>query len=69
MNIFAQNLKKQRLKSGLTQKALAHMVGVDKETYYRYERGTCSPRLQTAVWIAAALGVNLSDLLQEDDHA
>ena len=66
MNAFAKNLKARRLECGMTQKEVAHMAGVDVETYYRYERGTNSPRLDRAVWIAAALGIHLADLLPKD---
>lgn len=66
MNTFAKNLKARRLECGMTQKQVAHMAGVDVETYYRYERGTNSPRLDRAVWIAAALGVQLSQLIDGD---
>lgn len=63
MNTFAKNLKARRLQCGMTQKEVAHMAGVSVRMYHFYENGINSPPLNRAVWIAAALGVHLADLL------
>ena len=63
--MFAANVKARRIACGLTQQAMADAIGRDKETYYRYENGLIAPRLDTALRIAAVLGVRLSELLDE----
>jgi transcriptional regulator with XRE-family HTH domain len=47
---------------GLTQRALAELVGVDVRQVRRYESGEQQPVLAVAVRLAAALGVSLDEL-------
>jgi len=65
MSKFSTNLKAKRVECGLTQKAMAEAIDRDVETYYRYENGKITPRLDTAQRIAAVLGVRLSQLIGE----
>jgi transcriptional regulator with XRE-family HTH domain len=47
---------------GLTQRALAELVGVDVRQVRRYESGEQQPVLAVAVRLAATLGVSLDEL-------
>lgn len=50
-------IKEFRLKKGLTQKQVAHQVGITTNCYQRIEYGTARPSLPTAFKIGDALGV------------
>jgi transcriptional regulator with XRE-family HTH domain len=53
------------MKEGISQEALAHVIGVTTHTIWRLENSdTFSPRLKTLRAIAKALKVDLSDLLK-----
>ncbi len=43
---FADNLKNLRIESGLTQKKLAEMIGVDQRTISAWERSASQPSLE-----------------------
>lgn len=63
-NIFGQRLK--ALRDGrMTQEELARQVGVSWVTVSRWERGEHEPPLQMLRRIADALGVQPSELLEE----
>lgn len=64
MNRIAE-IREQR---GLTQAALAHLVGTDVGTISRYERGG-GLRLSRAIDVARALGVSLDELVHEPEAA
>ncbi len=51
-----------RLRAQLTQAQLAERLGVATETISRLERGVVLPSLETMNDLAAALGVDLSEL-------
>jgi transcriptional regulator with XRE-family HTH domain len=61
---YLRNLKAVRKQRGLTQQALADLVGIEQPTIQRYEKGR-SPRLDQALDIARELGVSLDDLVSE----
>lgn len=48
-------LQAARKKSGKTQKQVAKEAGISEIMYQRYERGTGSPGVRTAIRIADAL--------------
>lgn len=52
-------LREARVDAGLTQKALADLVGVEQPHIARWERGTQLPRLDRAINIASALGTTV----------
>ena len=54
-----------RLDRGLTQQALAEVVGLDPTTIHRVERGKAMPSIERFHQIAGALQVSLADLLGE----
>jgi transcriptional regulator with XRE-family HTH domain len=60
-------LARARLSRGVTQEELAEAVGVSAQTIRRLERGEVeNPKLRTLVNCALALGVDLSDVLEDD---
>ena len=61
------NLKKLRVKQGLSQTDLARLTGIPKRRILTYEHGEICidrARLETICKLAAALGCNVSDLLE-----
>ena len=60
-------IAKYRKGRGLTQAALAEMIGVDSETISRFERGTALPSLLRLFELARALHVGVGHLLTEAD--
>ncbi len=60
-------LARARLSKGVTQEELADAVGVSAQTIRRLERGEVeNPKLRTLVNCAIALGVDVSDILEDD---
>ena len=63
---YLKNLKGYRNKKGWSQEKLAREAGVSYQTVIKIERGYIrSPRLDTILKIAKALGVSLDDLIQK----
>ena len=60
---FFENLKKARLRKGLSQVQLAEQLGVAKSTYSMYESGNREPNVQTIKKIADILSVTTDELL------
>ena len=60
---FGHRLRETREKAGLSLRALAEQAGVDHAQLVRLESGQRTCTLETAVDIAAALGVNLGILV------
>ena len=52
-----------RKKRGMSRNELARLIGVDRETIARYERGTREPKASVVGQIAAALNVTPNELL------
>lgn len=65
---FFENLKKARLRKGLSQVQLAEQLGVAKSTYSMYESGNREPNVQTVKKIADILNVSTDELLGMDDE-
>ena len=55
-------LQKAREASGKTQAQVAKEIGVSEPMYQRYEYGINKPRVDTAISIAAALGVTVEQI-------
>ena len=64
---FAQNLRTQRLRCGLSQEGLAAACGLHRTEISLLERGAREPRLSTIVRIAHGLGVRPAVLLDGID--
>lgn len=56
---FKDRLRTIREAAGLTQEGLARVAGVSTSTVVKLERGPLAPAWETAVKLAAALGVSL----------
>jgi len=61
---FADNLKRARAKSGLSQTQLAKAAGISHSEIYRLEAGTREPRLGTLLNLGNAMGIEGADLLE-----
>lgn len=61
-----EKIRQQREQQGLSQRALAKRAGVAPSTVYEAETGRRTPELESLKKIAAALGVKVADLLEEE---
>ena len=59
---LANRLREQRKARGLTQAALAYMVGVSERTIRSWESGEASPPKRQAAKLARRLGVTVEAL-------
>lgn len=59
---FGERLRLARAAAGLTQEALARSASVTLRTVQRWEDGTSEPKFGQVVVIAAALGVEATNL-------
>lgn len=57
-----ENMRKLRKEKGITAKQLAEMVGVSEVSITQYETGNRSPKRDTLLRIAAALGTSVEYL-------
>ena len=64
---FGQRLKQIRKSRGLSQEALAEILGTSKQILSRYEREERSPRIDQVSRYAEKLGVSVDYLLGDDD--
>ena len=62
-NIFGENIKRARIKQGLTQKQLAVILHVSHQCISKWEKGTVSPQVMWVYKIAKELKVKPADLL------
>ena len=63
-SVLAENLKRFRKESGLTQERLAQKAQVTYSTLAKIEAGyNTNPKVQCLIRFAKALGVTVSDLL------
>ncbi len=59
---FGRRLRELRQRAGMTQQALADVVGIDRSFISDVETGRHSIAVDRAYQIAAALGVSINDL-------
>ena len=64
---ISKNLVYQRKLKGFTQEELAERTQVTVRTIQRIEKGDVNPHLQTVKLLAAALDVDVDDLLPLED--
>lgn len=64
---FAENLKRKRKEKGFSQKEIAEKLGVSQPSYAQYETGKRNPKFETVKKIAAALEIDVYDLLITGD--
>lgn len=67
MNLGKQ-LKDARTNKGVTQQQLADILEVSVHTISKYEQGTREPSLEIMSRIAAALGVEMVELIADKDE-
>lgn len=63
-----KNLKKIRLRKGLTQSELASKVGVLNTTICNYESDYREPNIGTLKKLSAALECTVDELLEDNDE-
>ena len=64
---FAERLRKLRTEKGISQQQLAVKMMVDRSSIARWENGTRSPDITLMPRLAECLGVDVSDLLNDDE--
>jgi len=62
---LGKQIRKARVKSGLTQEALSHILGISKGSVSGYENNRVRPTLDVINAIADALGLQMSELLTD----
>ena len=62
---IGENIRKQRLGAGLTQKQLADLLHTSQSMIAQYETGKRIPKIENLSNIAHALGCSISDLDSE----
>ncbi|MDT2909667.1 helix-turn-helix transcriptional regulator [Lactococcus lactis] len=65
--MIKDNIKKARLKSGLTQAQVAEKLGVSQAQYARWESGGRNPKDDTLEKLAEVFGVGTDTLKGRDD--
>jgi len=63
---IGSRIRTSRKAAGLTQSELAEAIGVEPESVNRIENGKLNPARETLQKVAAALGVKLASLLDDD---
>ncbi|MCB9233933.1 MAG: helix-turn-helix transcriptional regulator [Bacteroidia bacterium] len=64
--IIGENIQAIRTKMGLSQEALANLIGIHREALSYYENGTREPSLEVLSKIALFLNIELSALFEEN---
>lgn len=62
-------LRAARAAKGLSQQALADLVGVSRQTVNAIEQGDYNPTIHLCIAICKALGKTLDELFWEEDQA
>ena len=66
IEVFAKNLKMERVSRNLTQKQLAEILEIKTQSYQAYEKGITMPSAENLVKLALALNLSLDDLFEID---
>lgn len=61
-------LRSARAAKGLSQQALADLVGVSRQTVNAMEQGDYNPTIRLCIAICRALGKTLDDLFWEEEE-
>ncbi|MCA8946450.1 MAG: helix-turn-helix transcriptional regulator [Planctomycetes bacterium] len=67
--MLGAELKRARLKAGLTQEALAFKANVHRTYVSMLERDKGSPTLETLMNLCSAMGIKASDLVRRLEKA
>ncbi|MBL7130108.1 MAG: helix-turn-helix transcriptional regulator [Candidatus Omnitrophica bacterium] len=63
--MLAQNIRRLRLKKGLSQEKLARLADISNATLIKIESGVAKePTITTVAKIAKALGVSINELVE-----
>ncbi|MFF2773335.1 helix-turn-helix domain-containing protein [Streptomyces sp. NPDC058052] len=62
--ILGRRIRDLRMNRGHTQEVVVEMTNIDRRTYQRIEAGESDPRYGDLLQIAAALNVDLADLVR-----
>lgn len=65
VRLLGENVRRERLRQGLTQDALAVEAGMTRSYLSDLERGTRNPSVHALGLLARALRVEAADLLKE----
>jgi transcriptional regulator with XRE-family HTH domain len=65
---FSDRLSSLRKQRGLTQEALAGLIGITKTQVYRYESNLSQPTLDVIKRLAVTLSVTADELIFEDEE-
>ena len=66
--LFYEKLKELRIKSGLTQHAMAQKLQINDRSYQNYEYGKREPNIEALIRISAILHVSLDELVCRSDY-
>lgn len=66
---LGRRMRARRQAKGFSQEHVAHEAGISSRHYYLIETGAGNPTAATLYSIARALGVNLRDLVGDDDKS
>lgn len=61
-----ERLKQLRTDAGLTQQDVARLLGVERSTYVKYERGQSDPPTATLIRLADYFGVSVDYVIGRD---
>ena len=64
IEIFSQNLRNLRERREMTQEALAHILGVSRQSIIALERGRCLPSLPLVIHFAEVFDLALEDIFR-----
>ena len=67
-NVFAKNLKEQRVINHMTQRQVAEVLGVSQPSYIRYENGSAEPTLENLVRLADLFDVSIDYLCGRKEY-
>ncbi|MGU3374616.1 helix-turn-helix domain-containing protein [Chryseobacterium sp. M5A1_1a] len=65
MSFFGTNIKKIRQVKGLSQKAFADLLGLNRGVISSYEEGRAEPKIETILKVASHFSLDLDKLLSE----
>jgi putative transcriptional regulator len=60
------NLKKARLRSGLSPSEVTHSLPITAAAYRRYERGEVEPKIGLCIKLCEILGCSLNEIFGDD---
>ncbi len=60
-------MKQARTEAGLSQQALADILGVSRQTINAIEKGNYNPTIKLCIGICKVLGLTLNDLFWEEE--